>query len=150
MKIASLFFMLILAFWACNNTKISTGKSNIKSSMNMNYYILKVGENLSDFVDQKICFEAKISEIPAQHMMKMSLNDGEEEKHEYLDPDSKYKGNQIVGYFYPSKVKFPENKKAAIKVYGSLHAMSGKGKGGGTHREYYLDLDKVEALESGD
>jgi hypothetical protein len=32
-------------------------------------------------------------------------------------------------------------------VYGSLHAMSGKGKGGGTHREYYLDLDKVESLD---
>jgi hypothetical protein len=80
-------------------------------------------------------------------MMKMSLNDGEEEKHEYLDPDRKYKGNQIVGYFYPSKVKFPENKKAAIKVYGSLKVMKGQGKGGGTHSEYYLDLDKVEALE---
>ena len=147
MKIASLFFLLILAFCACKSTKVSSGESNIKSSMNMNYYILKVGENLSDFVDQKICFEAKISEIPAQHMMKMSLNDGEKEKHEYLDPDSKYKGNQIVGYFYPSKVKFPENKKAAIKVYGSLHAISGKGKGGGTHREYYLDLDKVVSLD---
>ena len=147
MKIATLFLLLLFAFCACKSTKVSTIETNIKSSMNMNYYILNAGENLFDFVDKKICFDAKIAEIPAQHMMKMSLNDGEEEKHEYLDPDSKYKGNQIVGYFYPSKVKFPENKKAAIKVYGSLKVMKGQGKGGGTHTEFYLDLDKVEALE---
>ena len=113
----------------------------------MNYYILNAGESLFDFVDKKICFEAKIAEIPAQHMMKMSLNDVEEEKHEYLDPDPKYKSYQVVGYYFQSKVQFPENKKAAIKVYGSVKTMSGKGKGGGTHTEYYLDLDKVESLE---
>lgn len=149
MKLAFLFLLLTFVFCACKSTNVNISESNIKSSMNMNYYILKAGENLSDFVDKKICFEAKISEIPAQHMMKMSLNDGEEERHEYLDLDSKYKGNQIVGYFYPSKVKFPENKKATIKVYGSLKVMKGQGKGGGTHSEYYLDLDKVENFEYG-
>jgi hypothetical protein len=147
MKIATLFVLLLFAFCACKSTKVNISESNNKSSMHTDYQMLKAGENLFDFVDKKICFDAKISEIPAQHMMKMSLNDGEEEKHEYLDPDRKYKGNQIVGYFYPSKVKFPENKKAAIKVYGSLKVMKGQGKGGGTHSEYYLDLDKVEALE---
>jgi hypothetical protein len=115
--------------------------------MYTDYQMLKAGENLSDFVDKKICFDAKISEIPAQHMMKMSLNDGEEEKHEYLDPDSKYNCSQFVGYYYLSKVKFPENKKTTLKVFGSLRMMQGKGKGGGIHTEYYLDLDKVESLE---
>lgn len=115
--------------------------------MNNNYHNLSAGEALSNFVNKKICFEAKISEIPAQHMMKISLNQGEKEMHEYLDPDPKYKSNQIVGYYYQNKVQFPENKKAAIKVYGSIQVMSGKGKGDGTHTEYYIDIDKVETLE---
>jgi hypothetical protein len=61
--------------------------------------------------------------------------------------DSKYNCSQVVGYYYLSKVKFPENKKTTLKVFGSLRMMKGKGKGGGTHTEYYLDLDKVESLE---
>lgn len=134
MKLTFLFFLLILVFCNCKSTKVSISESKNKSLMHTDYQILKAGDNLFDFVDKKICFDAKIAEIPAQHMMKMSLNDGEEEKHEYLDPDSKYKGNQIVGYFYPSKVKSPENKKAAIKVYGMLKVMKGQGKGGGTQR----------------
>ena len=147
MKLATLFLLLLFAFCACKSTKVNISESNNKSSMYTDYQMLKAGENLSDFVDKKICFDAKISEIPAQHMMKMSLNDGEEEKHEYLDPDSKYNCSQVVGYYYLSKVKFPENKKTTLKVFGSLRMLKGKGKGGGIHTEYYLDLDKVESLE---
>jgi hypothetical protein len=143
--------MVLFFLWgifSCNGPK-NIGKTldNQLNSMDNEYYHLKAGENLFDFVDKSIVFDAIIAQIPAQHMMKASLNEGEKEKHEYLDPDAKYKGGQIVGYYLPSKVEWPKEKKATIKVYGSLRVMSGKGKGGGTHTEYYLDIDKVELAE---
>lgn len=31
-----------------------------------------------------------------------------------------------------------------LRVFGTLREVSGAGKGGGQHSEYYIDLDKVE------
>jgi hypothetical protein len=142
-----LLFSGFLSLFSCSLLKNSLKSTSANANMNKDYYQLKAGEKIFDFVDKPIVFEAKIAQIPAQHMMKASLNDGEKEKHEYLDPDTKYNGGQIVGYYLPSKVVWPKEKKATIKVYGSLRVMSGKGKGGGTHTEYYLDIDKVELAE---
>ena len=145
MKSTFLFFLgLIVILGSCRLSKNSLTANSI---MNKDYYPIKAGENLFDFVDKSIVFDAKIAQFPAQHMMKSSLTEGEQEKHEYLDPDTKYKGGQILGYYFPSKVVWHKEQKATIKVYGSLRVMSAKGKGGGTHTEYYLDIDKVELAE---
>ncbi len=143
--LAFFFLWVILSCTGSKNTVITL--DNQINSMKKDYHHLKAGENLFDFVDKSIVFDVKIAEIPTQHMMKSSLNNGEKENHEYLDPDTKYKASQIVGYYLPSKVDWPNKKKATIKVYGSLRVMSGKGKGGGTHTEYYLEIDKVEPAE---
>ena len=141
-------FLFLWVFLSCNGPKNTVKTSDIQSnSMKKDFHPIKAGENLFDFVDKSIVFDAKIAQFPAQHMMKSSLTEGEQEKHEYLDPDTKYKGGQILGYYFPSKVVWPKEQKATIKVYGSLRVMSAKGKGGGTHTEYYLDIDKVELAE---
>ena len=66
--------------------------------------------------------------------MKGSL---EPESHVYVD----YNNSQVVAYY--RDFKLPKDKKK-LKFYGTVSQMSGAGKGGGTHTETYIDLDKVE------
>jgi hypothetical protein len=112
------------------------------------YYYVKNGESIFSRMDEKVCFEATFSKEIYQHMMRMSPPfQKEKEEHHYIDPASKYKGGQIVAYYFPSKVKWPANKSAKFLVYGTMSSMTGPGKGGGEHTEYYLILDKVVELK---
>jgi ABC-type Fe3+/spermidine/putrescine transport system ATPase subunit len=135
-----------------NNYDAADTNANIKSEVkkseemtNEAYYELKSGESILSFIGKKIVFEGKISEIPMQHMMRMSptFQGQESEENEYIEPADKFKGGQIVAYYLPSKVKWP-GKKDGLRFYGTMQKMSGAGKGGGEHTEYYLMLDKVE------
>ena len=109
------------------------------------YLELLPGDNITAFKDQEITFYGKISDMPMQHMMRSSpaFDDVEPEKHKYIEPSSNYKGGQIVAYYLESKVKWPE-KKDELRFFGTIKSMSGAGKGGGEHTEYYLMLDAVE------
>jgi hypothetical protein len=148
-------FIFIALFTSCGstkNTKITENKNdktdNINSTSMDNYYTIKEGESIFSRMDEKVCFEATISKEIYQHMIKMSPPFQEEkEEQQYIDPASKYKGGQIVAYYFPSKVKWPANKSAKFLVYGTMSSMTGPGKGGGEHTEYYLILDKVVELK---
>ncbi len=84
-----------------------------------------------------IAISGKVSQFPLQHMMKFSMT---EEQHVYIDmPD----GRQIVGYYDAAKIKIDLKDTKKYLFIGKLNKMSGAGKGGGTHTEYYLDLKEM-------
>ena len=157
-KLLSLSITLFTMF-SCTGSKINSNRNDnaaanekIRSEVrksdemtNEEYYELKSGESIFSFVAKKIVFEGKISVIPMQHMMRYSppFEGQEAEKNEYIESADKFKGGQIVAYYLPSKVKWPA-KKEGLRFYGTMQKMSGAGKGGGEHTEYYLMLDKVE------
>lgn len=139
-----------MLFMACNSTK-SNNENSKSAARGSNYHPLSKTEKLSDFDGKKVSFEGKISTIIMQHMMKGGPmpfgeeDDHEKEKHQYLSPLESYAFGEIVGYYFPSKVSWPKADK--LIFYGTIGSISGAGKGGGTHTEYYIDLDKVEAAK---
>jgi len=130
----SFFSLLLLIISACGTTSTTSNTTNV--SENNSYTKLPANKSVISFVGKKISLVGKKSEMVHQHMMKGSL-DGKE-KHIYIDYND---GNQIVGYY--SGFTIPDDKKTHT-FYGTVDKMSGAGKGGGTHTEYYIDLDKVE------
>lgn len=131
-----LFFCLSTTYMACSSSNNTT---NDKTSTS-NYQHLSKDKSVKDFVEQQIWLEGTESTEVHQHMMKSSFSlEGEAaEKHLYVDYNN---GKQIAAYY--KNIKIPKDQKVH-KFFGTVQKMSGAGKGGGTHTEYYLDLDKVE------
>lgn len=111
------------------------------------YYTMTEGESIADFEGKKIRFMASLAEIPMVHMMRPSLNHSGREEHIYLDPLQSYGFGQIVAYFNTksfSQTKIKPNR--TYLVSGTVGAVSGPGKGGGMHTEYYLELEGAELV----
>lgn len=145
-NLLSLFIMLItMSFFACNSTQKTssdTDNANSKPTPGQDYIEFLTDASITEYEGKKIWFVGKEAEMVYQHMMKSSpMVEGDEdpEKHIYIDYNNK--GGQIVGYY--RNFKIPKGQ-TSIKFYGTVYSMSGAGKGGGTHTEYYLILDKVE------
>jgi len=133
---------------SANTTKLAENLETKKTSdmADNDYHELKASERISSFINKKIVFNGKISEMPMQHMMRMSPPMGEKEEHHYIEPVNNAKFGQLVAYYFPSKVKWPDQEDG-LRFYGTLGSMSGAGKGGGEHTEIYLLLDKVEIVK---
>ena len=131
-----LFFCLSTTYTACSSSSNTTNDNNLTS----NYQALSKDKSVKDFVDQQIWLEGTESTEVYQHMMKpsFSLEEEDAEKHLYVDYNN---GQQIVAYY--KNIKIPKDQKKH-KFFGTVKKISGAGKGGGTHTEYYLDLNKVE------
>lgn len=134
--------LIILGFFACSSTTTATNTDTSTSSSTEEYIELPTGKSVVDFVGKKVWLMGKESKMVYQHMMKGSFSpDGEKdpEKHIYIDYNEN--GGQIVGYYKGFDIPKDE---AMHKFYGKILSMSGAGKGGGMHTEYYIMLDKVE------
>lgn len=133
-----LFCILVVFCSACATRNAEPSES---------YYTMTDAENIADFVGKKVRFQASLAEIPMAHMMRPSLNLSGQEEHVYLDPLPKYGFGQIVAYF--KVASFQRNMIRANRTYwisGSVGSVSGAGKGGGTHTEYYLELEGAELV----
>lgn len=109
------------------------------------YYTLTDGENIADFEGKKVRFPASPAEIPMAHMMRPSLKPPGEERHIYLDPLPIYGFGQIVAYFNDSSIEVYELQPDQVYMFsGTVGSVSGPGMGGGTHTEYFLELEAVE------
>ncbi len=118
---------------------------NAESSVS--YHTMTDAENIADFVEKKVRFQASLADIPMAHMMRPSLIHSGKEEHLYLDPLPKYGFGQIVAYFNVDA--FQRNMIRANRTYwvsGTVGSVSGAGKGGGTHTEQYLELEGVELV----
>ena len=146
MKLVILLFLSAILLGACHRAPSSneTSSNELKNekTMKAEYHNLMETDQLGKFLDKKVCFEGKIAKIIHQHMMKGSI-DGSQQEH-YFDPLDKYSFGQMVVYYRSGKVIWPDDKEKLLKIYGTVGEISGAGKGGGTHSEYYLDVDKVE------
>lgn len=151
------FCVLIALFLAQCNTpsKITDSDSNneIENTTRIakeDYPVLNPTQNYEDFVKQHysnkdnqphyIAIKGKVAEMIHQHMMKASFDN--KESHVYIDIVNS-DGGQLVGYYKPSTLKIPEDNQTHLFL-GTLHSMTGAGKGGGMHTEWYIDLDGVE------
>ncbi|MFK7948910.1 MAG: hypothetical protein AB8G11_15055 [Saprospiraceae bacterium] len=110
-----------------------------KTAIKMGDYEELTGRvKLENYVDKKVTFVASRCKMEYQHMLKSSI-DGIPS---YICLDSDAVGQVLAYYKMPSDIKNADN--IRFRVFGKLGTISGAGKGGGTHTEYYLDLDYVE------
>jgi len=127
-----IFAFLVLSFVACTST------NNVNTE---GYTALTSGAELSNYVGKKVYFKVKTCEFAMQHMLRASLNgpksyiciDRVNDKGEVID--------QMLAY-----TDLEVEKEGIFTVFGTLSSQSGVGKGGGTHTEYYLELDKVSTM----
>jgi len=123
---------------SCSSSKTSTETSPKSVAGEHRYLELLPEQFIGDFVGEYVWFEGKRSLMIEQHMMKSGI-DGTP-PHIYIDY---HNGQQIVAYYNDTIKKFEENNRL-YKFYGRVGSISGAGKGGGTHTEYYLDLIRIE------
>lgn len=149
-----LWLFSLLGIFACSTSKSNTPQEVDKNTEKKGEYI--AWEKLTkreDWIGQKVVFEGKVAKIPHQHMMKGNF-DGTE-KNVYIDPLEKYNYAQIVGYYKELSLDMDNAAKNALdkgnetvfRFYGTIGKLSGAGKGGGTHAEYYIDLDKMQEVK---
>ncbi len=149
-----LWLLALVCLAGCSAQKNNTVENEPQNTEKMKDYIdwTKIPKGKS-WIDQKVVFEGKISTMPHQHMMKGSF-DGEEQNI-YIDPTEQYNYSQIVGYYRELSLKMDntaknaldKGSKAIFRFYGTIGEVSGAGKGGGTHSEYYIDLEKMEVIK---
>lgn len=118
---------------ACKTATTTTTTSTTSSA---SYPLLSPNQSIADFVGQSIRIKGKISSSIYQHMMKGSF--AGEEQHIYIDYNN---GKQLVGYY--TTLNVPNDTNEHI-FSGRVSKISGAGKGGGTHTEYYIDLEKID------
>ena len=101
------------------------------------YMQLTKRNNPEELVGKKVTFVATRCSFEHQHMMKTTM-----EIEQYICIESDEVG-QILAYYMPdTPVRNAENLR--FRVFGTVGKISGAGKGGKTHTEYFIDLDHVE------
>lgn len=131
----------LTTYTACISSKETTTspQTTTKSVTDEDSYTeLLPNQSVRDLVGKKVWFEGKLSSMVQQHMMKSGM-DGTP-PHIYIDF---HNGRQIVGYLTNS-LAAPEKVDQNYRFYGRIGSMSGAGKGGGVHMEYYIDLTRIE------
>jgi hypothetical protein len=117
----------IVIFAACTPTSNSLNTEG--------YTELKADASLKDYKGEKVYFKAEICEFEMQHMLAGMKDyvciDWVDDKGETV--------RQMLAY-----TDLKVEKDGVFVAFGTLGSVSGAGKGGGMHTEYYLDLDKVE------
>lgn len=92
---------------------------------------------LENYVGKKVTFVAARCKMEYQHMLKLSI-DGTPA---YICLDAEI--GQLLAY-YKTKEAIKNSDNIRFRVFGTIGKITGAGKGGGIHTEYYLDLDYVE------
>jgi hypothetical protein len=153
----SSFFLVLFFLYACSETPNTNQSTNPDSSLEVSadegtvsqaetpaafdkdaYLELDQDMYMEEYQGQKVWLRGKITQLPMQHMMKQSPPFGDPEKHQTVDFND---GEQTVIYY--TDIDFPMDEQEH-KYYGTIDKISGPGKGGGTHTEYFLMLDGVE------
>jgi hypothetical protein len=127
MKNLILFF--ILFFIACS--------PKIPQKMG-DYYQLPKKNNPEEWVGKKVTFVAVRCPFEHQHLLKTTL-DGTPK---YLCLEAEEVG-QILAY-YGKNTPIRAADALRFRVFGTVGKVSGAGKGGKMHTEYYLDLDYID------
>lgn len=155
MKKETLLCSFILLMMACTPAKDiqkdgAAAEKQVKPIEKI-YTPITIEADFVDFVDKNVQFQARVCNFEMQHMLVSSMGDS---RSTYICMDRvDEKGkmiNQLLAYTkeraaYLSQVSTFKNKR--FSVFGKLKVASGAGKGGGTHKEYYLELDKIAEIE---
>lgn len=138
-------WMLLVGFWtgtSCTTpqkTLVTTkGPATTAVFQPSNYTALGPHQSIQDFGGQQIWIEGQMTNMIDQHMMKTTI-DGTP-PHVYVNY---HKGKQVVAYF-ENRLEPPTQMGKIYRFYGVVNSISGAGKGGETHTEYYLDVIQVE------
>ena len=106
-------------------------------------------QSAAALLEQPVQVEGKMSFMVMQHMMAGGMKmmpDGSFERARDFAFDADGLG-QIIVYYYKGQMPEGLPQSQRLRVYGTLREVSGPGKGGnGQHREYYINLDKVDVL----
>lgn len=109
-----------------------------------NYTLLERGEQAEGLLEQPVKILGRRSDIIMQHMMAAApvmRPDGTFTRKREFAFDTEALG-QILVYYADELEPMAFNQR--LVVYGVLREVSGPGKGGGKHSEYYVDLDRLE------
>lgn len=128
-----IFLITITAFLLTNCSPKVVQKTDIFGE----YMQLQKKNNPEDLVGKKVTFVATRCSYEEQHMMKTTMA---VEKYICIESDEV---GQILAYYMPeTPVSNADNLR--FRVFGTVGKISGVGKGGGVHTEYFIDLDNVE------
>ena len=148
MKNILLFSLVLVTLISCEPSQSSQASQSvsIKDFKNADKYVILTSDaNENEFVGKKVQFNARICDFEMQHMLRPSLVD---DAKNYICIDRIDKKGERFGQMLAYKPNVDELYKhledKTFTVYGTLAKISGAGKGGGTHTEYYLELDKAE------
>lgn len=148
MKYLNFIILILVTLLSCKPSQTSNNASQsvtMKDFKNkMAYQKLSDTDDLKNFVGQRVQFQAKLCRMEMQHMLRGSFDgvdsyiciDRVNEKGENI--------RQILAYTAKDDRFREEFNGKQFTVFGVVGKISGAGKGGGTHTEYYLELDKVE------
>lgn len=130
-----LFLLTIISLMSCQPT------ASIEAN---DYKKLMDKESLSEYVGKKVQLEVKICKMEMQHMLIISL----EGKQTYICLDRlSNKGEefgQLLAYTSDENILKKDFETDKFIALGTVQMISGAGKGGGIHKEYYLELDAVK------
>ncbi len=129
-----LFLIIILAVFIFINC---SPKQAVTTDMFGEYIQLEKKNNPEELVGKKVTFVATRCSFEYQHMLKVSL-----EVENYICIESEEVGQILAYYKSDTPVKNADNLR--FRIFGTVGKVSGAGKGGETHTEYYIDLDNVE------
>ena len=115
----------------------------------MEYTRLTKGVEVAQYIGKKVTIEGQRSDIIMQHMVARGFSmqaDGQQVYQQEFAFDSDVFG-QILVYFYVEQLPAMRHNQP-LRVFGVLREVAGRGKSaaGEQHREYYIDLDKVELM----
>lgn len=115
----------------------------------MEYTRLSKGVEVVQYIGQKVAVEGQRSDIIMQHMVAHGFSmqpNGQRVSQQDFAFDTDVFG-QILVYFYAEQLPTMRLNQP-LRVFGVLREVAGRGKSaaGGEHREYYIDLDKVELM----
>ncbi|MGB0863270.1 MAG: hypothetical protein ACPG19_12090 [Saprospiraceae bacterium] len=108
------------------------------------YQKLTSTDNLDQYLNKKVQFDAMICQFEMQHILVPNLNG--ESTYICLDRlnNEEELGDQILAYSADKNILSKSYRGGKFIVFGTIHAISGAGKGGGIHKEYYLKLYGID------
>ncbi len=114
------------------------------------YHSISNYESATELLDQPVQIEGSKSFMIMQHMMAGGMKmmpDGSFQRALDFALDTQELG-QIIVYYYKGDLPEGLGQNQRLRVYGKLREVSGPGKGATErlHREFYIDLDKVDVL----
>lgn len=150
MKNTIIFLCIFLFNGACTpskNTLPLDDEARAEVKAEVQYELLPADAALKQYNGKRVYFEVRFCEMEMQHMLRPSLQ-GNNDYFCVDRIDETERIGQLLAYTSEDIVAiYKKYDDQPFIIFGTIGMISGAGKGGGTHTEYYLEMEKCTALK---